>query len=102
MADYRIRVESIDGSEIMDEKYVKGIECDGFVILGDRGENGICCVHKMSKMGIAKMILACDDMMDSAKLAFIFRDVTRKYAEDDKVDFLRRVVDSLGGGMDDE
>lgn len=95
MASYRIKVESIDGSEVMDEKYIEGIECNGFVIMADCDKKGICATHNMSKMGIAQIILSCDSMMDAAKLAFIFKDVISKYVAEDKQDFLKHVIESL-------
>lgn len=38
MGKYLIRVESMDHDEVLDSEYVEGIECDGFVVLANKGE----------------------------------------------------------------
>ena len=37
MGKYRIRIESMDHDEVLDSEFVEGIECDGFVVLANKG-----------------------------------------------------------------
>ena len=70
---YRIEVEVIGEPDANDLKMLEsigeGIECDGFLILGDRRENSTELVHEASIDDIARMITPCADLMQAAILA---------------------------------
>ena len=103
MARYRIRVESIDGTEEMDEQYVNGIECDGFAILADKNESGSACVavHRINLVTLATMIHSSDIFQNAQKLNMVVTMMDRlngfaeKKEPDEKEEFLRRVIGSL-------
>lgn len=102
MAKYRIRVESIDGEEELDERYVNGIECDGFAILGDRDGNGraVSAIHKMSVMTLAAMMHGSDMYREAHKLMMVVDLMDKlggavKKEPDEKEEFLKRVIGSL-------
>lgn len=103
MARYRIRVESIDGSEELDKRYVNGIECDGFAILADRDGDGkaVSAVHRVSAITIAAMMNGSDAFREAHKLMTIVNLMDRlwggetKREPDEKEEFLKRVIGSL-------
>lgn len=70
MCKYRIRVESIDGNENMDEEYVSGIECDGFAILADRDGNGkgVSAIRGVNLITLARMMEASEVYRSAHKL----------------------------------
>ena len=51
MANYRIKVEALNGEEL-DEDYVNGIECNGFAILGDMKKRSIVCIHNLDRKSV--------------------------------------------------
>ena len=100
MAKYRIRVESIDGTEEMDERFVNGIECDGFAILGDvNGEGkGVTAIHKMNIITLSAMMQSSDIFREAQKLSMmvnIMDLLNPKKPADDSEEFLRNVIGSL-------
>lgn len=103
MAKYRIRVESIDGNEELDEQYVNGIECDGFAILADKNGAGRTCVavHRINLVTLAAIIHSSDIFQNAQKLNMVVTMMDRlngfaeKKEPDEKEEFLRRVIGSL-------
>lgn len=75
MGKYLIRVESMDHDEALDERYVKGIECDGFVMLMDCGEKCTTAIHRMNVDGISEGIKGDDKLMSAAILAKAKREI---------------------------
>lgn len=70
---YRIKVELIgepdkDGLKML-ETVGEGIECNGFVILVNKGERALTYIHNMSIKGIAESIVPDTDLMRAAILA---------------------------------
>lgn len=76
MSKYRIRVEMIEGEdgERFDERFAEGIECNGFVILGDKGDDACCAIHDVNTMRIAEMIAHHSDMSAAAVIAQALRE----------------------------
>lgn len=69
MAKYRIRVECLDGSEVLDEEYRAGIECDGFVLINKRKDQFGVGIECMSINSISDAIARSDKLTQSAILA---------------------------------
>lgn len=70
---YRIKVEVLgepdkDSLKVL-ETVGEGIECNGFVILGDRVEDTVTFIHDMSIDEVAKSIVPDEDLMQAAILA---------------------------------
>ena len=102
MAKYRIRVESIDGEEELDERYVNGIECDGFAILGDMDGTGklISAINGVNLMTLAAMMHGSDVYREAHKLMMVMDLMDKlggavKKEPDEKEEFLKRVIGSL-------
>ena len=71
MSKYKIRVEALDLAEELQAEYRMGIECDGFVIIADKGNVIGTSVHNMSMFDIATAMRQETDMLLSA--AFVAR-----------------------------
>lgn len=103
MARYRIRVESIDGSEDLDEQYVNGIECNGFAILADRDENGksVSAIQGVNLITLAAMMEASKVYRAAHNLMTFVNMMDRracgetKREPDEREEFLKRVIGSL-------
>ena len=104
MAKFRIRVESIDGTEELDERYLNGIECNGFGILADEDGEGhsVTAIHKLSTITLAAMMQASEPMRDAHRLMTrvnmvdaLFGKIgkTEPYEKEEEV--LKRVFESL-------
>lgn len=78
MYKYRIKVEAIGEGEckdMLDEKLIEGIECNGFVILGDRDDNqGVTVKHDINDVGIAGLIAEDADMLGASLIAKAMKD----------------------------
>lgn len=75
MGKYRIRVESMDNDEAMDERYGKGIECDGLMMIMDCGERYTTAIHGMNLDNISDAIKGDDKLMSAAILAKAKREI---------------------------
>ena len=53
MAKYRITIENLAGGNYENDNV---IECDGFVILGDKGKSFSTVLHNVDRIDIASMI----------------------------------------------
>ena len=96
MGKYMIRVESMDHDEEMNEKFERGIECDGFTIMADCDDRYFTAIHKMSIETISGAILGESKLMSAAILAKAKREITEIATKSDKVrDMLRTML-----GMD--
>lgn len=69
MAKYRIRIECLDGSEELDEEYLAGIECDGFVMINKHEDGFEVGIELMSIDSISSAIAQNDKLLQSAILA---------------------------------
>lgn len=98
MGKYLIKVESMDHDEAMDEQYQRGIECDGFVIMADKGEGATVCMHHVSIDTISNMIVHESKVMQAAILADAKRQIMAMAAKDEagkKVEALKALFDGL-------
>lgn len=69
MAKYRIRVECLDGSEVLDEEYKAGIGCDGFVLISKHKDGFEIGVEHMSIDNISDAMRKSNKLLQSAILA---------------------------------
>lgn len=77
MYKYRIKVEAIgegECKEMLDEKLTEGIECNGFVIIGDRDEQGDIIRHDVNDIDIAGLIAEDADMLSASLIAKAMKD----------------------------
>ena len=102
MAIYRIKVESIDGTEDIDERLANGIECDGFAFLANVNERNksVAVVHKQNLITLAAMMQASDAFRNANDLLTFVNVMGKLKGEekkpvDEKEEFLRRVIASL-------
>lgn len=70
---YRIKIEVLSEPDEEDLKMLEligdGIDCDGFLILGDKREKSTELIHEASIEDIARMIAPSVDLMQAAILA---------------------------------
>ena len=69
MAKYRIRIECLDGSEVLDEEYRAGIECDGFALISRHKDGVGVGIERMNIDNISDAIAQSDNLARSAILA---------------------------------
>lgn len=78
MYKYRIKVEAIGEGEcknMLDEELTEGIECDGFVILGERDhKQGAIIKHDINDIDIAGLIAEDADMLGASLIAKAMKD----------------------------
>ena len=77
MYKYRIKMEAIGEGEckdMLDEKLTEGIECNGFVIIGDRDEQGDIIRHDVNDIDIAGLIAEDADMLSASLIAKAMKD----------------------------
>ena len=79
---YRIRIEEI-GESVGLKDEMREIECDGFVIIGDRKNNTSVCVHNVSNMDIAVAIAGNSHLMGASIIAKALREAKDLEKEDD-------------------
>lgn len=76
MYKYRIKIEPIEGAEgakISDE-LLEPIECDGFVILGNRGRTSVNIMHDINDIEIASIIAEDTDILGASIIAKAMRE----------------------------
>lgn len=98
MGKYLIKVESMDHDEQLDQRYQKGIECDGFVIMADNGEGATTSLHAVSIDTISDMINGDSKIIQAGILADAKRrimDIAMKDKAESKVEALKALFDGL-------
>ena len=71
---YRIKVEVIDGNgEELDKRYERGIECDGFAIIGNNEDEATVAIQHMNIRGLAEAISTSDDLYAASYIAQGYR-----------------------------
>lgn len=88
---YRIRIESMDGQDHIDEE-IREIECSGFAIIVDNEKSSQVILHNVSRMDIANGIAFDDTMMGAAIIAKAMREA---HEMDRKSDPLGSLLKSL-------
>lgn len=76
MGKYLVRVESMDMDERLDQRYTDGIECEGFALIADGGDQSIVAIHRMSVDGISDAMKNEDKLLSAAILAKAKREIT--------------------------
>ena len=69
MTKYRIKVEALDPAEELRAEYRIGIECEGFLIVADKGDGHNTSIHKLSPVEMASMIANDPDLINVACIA---------------------------------
>lgn len=98
MGKYLIKVESMDHDEALDQEYQDGIECDGFVIMADKGKGATLALHKVNVDTISDMIQGDSKLMQAAILAEAKRrimDIAMNDKAESKVEALKALFDGL-------
>lgn len=90
---YRIRIESMDGQDHIDEE-IREIECSGFAIIVDNEKSSQVILHNVSSMDIATGIAFDDSMMGAAIIAKAMREA---HEIDRESDPLAGLLKSLKG-----
>lgn len=66
MAKHRITIENLEGGNYENDNV---IECDGFVILADRGKSFGSVLHNVSRVDVATMIAGTPKVYAAAVMA---------------------------------
>lgn len=104
---YRIKIEPINGNnEELIAEWRMGIECEGFTIISDKGDDVDTSIHQMSIADVAHAIAAGDDTIQAAYIAVGIdkakeaRDRRRMKTAALKID-LGDIARRFGGGRND-
>ena len=92
MAKYLIKVESMDMDEALDERYTKGIECDGFCIVADKGEDTAVCIHQMSLQGLAQSFADSPILLAAGHIGKAIKEGNEMKRKEDFGDFLKHII----------
>lgn len=78
MYKYRIKIEPIEGAggAMISDKLREPIECDGFVILGDRGKRSVNVKHDINDIVIASIIAEDTDILGASYIAKAMREAS--------------------------
>ena len=67
---YRVKVEPIYGTDAeLDEEYLRGLDCDGFVIIAHQSNGNLVAIQHMSMLDIAEGIAHSSELRAGAALA---------------------------------
>ena len=67
---YRVKVEPIYGTDAeLDEEYLRGLDCDGFVIIAHQSDGNLVAIQHMNILGIAQGIADSSELRAGAALA---------------------------------
>lgn len=78
MAKYRITIENLEGGNYENDNV---IECDGFVILADRGKSFGSVLHNVSRVDVATMIAEAPKVYAAAVMAQGIHEGEKAYRE---------------------
>jgi len=92
MGKYQIRIESMDHDEVLDNEFVEGIECDGFVVLAHKGEKCQVAIHNVNVDMISDMIARSRKVMAASALAKGKREAADMLRKDEMGDLLGRLL----------
>lgn len=93
---YRITVEVIGdekGHELGDS--LRGVECDGFAIIANKGKSGQVAIHGISNIDLACIIAGNDEMTGASVIAKALREA-RTITEDKSSKILAGILGSIG------
>lgn len=67
---YRIKVEPFYGADVeLDEEYLRGLDCDGFVIIAHQSDGNLVAIQHMNILCIAEGIADSSELRAGAALA---------------------------------
>ena len=98
MGKYLIKVESMDYDEVIEQQYQEGIECDGFVIMADKGKGATICLQSVNVDTISEMIQGDSKLMQAAILAEAkqkIMEIAMKDKAESRVEALKALFDGL-------
>ena len=101
MAKYRIRIEALDPAEELRAEYRMGIECDGFTIIIDSGDQTGSAIHEMSREDIATAIAHDEDLLSAAIVAKAMAEANRMEREMKSSRVIDAFVARIGGSDED-
>ena len=96
MYKYRIKVEAIgeaEGKDMLDEKITEGIECNGFVILGNRDKQGAIIKHDVNDIDIAGLIAEDAGMLGASLIAKAMNDAYKLKRKERAGDLFGKLLD---------
>jgi len=88
----------MDHDEVFDQRYQDEIECDGFVIMADKGKCATICLQSVNVDTISDMINGDSKMIQAGILADAKRrimDIAMKDKAESKVEALKALFDGL-------
>lgn len=68
MAKYRIKIEVVGNDNKIDKKLLRGIECDGFLLIADHGNRSEAGLYDMSVIEIAESLAQNEKTIQAAIL----------------------------------
>lgn len=74
-----------------------GIECDGFVILGDRGQDVATLIHGLTTTEVAQSIACHGTLIAAATIAKALREARQYERESEMQDRIKSILGGLGG-----
>ena len=92
MGKYQIRIESMDHDEVLDSEYVDGIECDGFVVMANKGDRCQVAIHQVNVDTISDMIAGSRKVLAASVLAKGKREAADMLRMDGMDDLLGRLL----------
>jgi len=99
---YTIKVVSNEPDKEFDERYGKGIDCDGFVILANEPGNSTCCIHGLNQIDMATMIAASGELRSASTIAKALVEAKAIVNDSRKSAFAKRFFESLIDDDDDD
>ena len=69
MAKYRIKIEALDPNETIKEDLQTGVECDGFFLGMNTGDNNRSIINNLSIVDIAGIIAPDTKLLEAAIIA---------------------------------
>lgn len=82
----------MDHDEVLDSEYVEGIECDGFVVLANKGEGCQVAIHNVNVDIISDMIAGSRKVMAASALAKGKREAVDMLRKNEMSDLLGRLL----------
>ena len=79
MSNYRIVIEAISehGKKELPEELRGGVECEGFVIIADKGEGSTTVIQDVNKIDIASSLACSNALMSAAHIAKAMREARK-------------------------
>ena len=93
MAKYRIKIEAVHPEEMeLSASYRVGIECDGFAIIGDCGDEAGTTIEGMSIYDIAECIATSPELLEAAIIAAAIDDAKERTDRLRRDEVMARIV----------